>query len=614
MRSVVAILLALSLGLVGCGGSDDAGQTAGGNTQPVGPPGESGAHAPAAPGGSPEMPSYDSAMMGGAETMPGNEHAADPAMAMPGSDPAMDAMMSEHGPPAAPGGTPMPGDPAYDAMMAGGTMPPPGGEHDPAMMDPAMAATIPPPGTSGEHDPAMMGAVPGTPAYDAAMAATTPPPPGATGEHDPAMIGTTPGAPGYDAAMAGTYQGAPGSEGGYGPGGQAAQQPKTLKDKADLAWKQGHDYDAFQYYYAHLLSNDDAATVSMRDLRWMPGPKRPALAVRWAVGLDLKITGDLQGNLYPIGSKQNIPTGRSRRGNNADGGYDAAGAGMEGAGMDYASMGMEGGQGGKAAAITKVAGELGTMFVDEFTKRLERGDFGNLLREAGNSAAGQNNGGYNGYPGGAEAMYAGMPGAPGMMGEGGGGQAGSNQDVQIAPGVTFIGQNNVKELQSKAEKLGQDALVVFQVNVMRVVKTGFVINKCKMSLFDVRLGREVYKADELMNLTVQKARDSSNDKDPVEKEINDFFKFVDDNYKLVPMPSELETQHAITQVKGLLGKSYDNPLPILVEIKAWHSRGLLDDRLMGLAMSRLIDEQTATTLTTGPEEDRETALANWLPK
>jgi hypothetical protein len=61
--------------------------------------------------------------------------------------------------------------------------------------------------------------------------------------------------------------------------------------------------------------------------------------------------------------------------------------------------------------------------------------------------------------------------------------------------------------------------------------------------------------------------------------------------------------------------SYENPLPILAEIRTYKTRGLLkDEHFLAAYNSVLRDEQKATTLATAAEEQKKEAIAQWLPK
>jgi hypothetical protein len=388
----------------------------------------------------------------------------------------------------------------------------------------------------------------------------------------------------------------------YGAGGQTQEEPQDLLARAKQALREGRDHDAFQFYYSHALMNDHAANEILSEMKWFPLRKHPALVIRWGVGIHFSSGPGIQGNLFPIGTTQQFvaPTRGNRRG--AVGGYEASmpNPGEAAGGMEAVS----GGGGNQNAAITKMTGDFGQQVVDQFMSRMQKGDFGTFLKGADDKPRNAGGAGESGA----------MPGMGGMYGGGGGPQAAGDGTSQLTPGVTFLGTENEKKLLQKAEDLDIDVLVVFHVNVAKAPRTGYTTNTNKITLHDVRTGREVYKSSVLTNIAVQKARESDKDDDPVEKEVEKLFNFVDKTYQLITIPEGMKAEHAIGMVKELIGTSHDNPLPVLAEIKFFHTLGLLTDQHLESAYARVVDPPDATALASGDEEERRRALEAWLPR
>ena len=123
-----------------------------------------------------------------------------------------------------------------------------------------------------------------------------------------------PGMPGAGGMPAG-YPGMPGVGGmpgsGAAPGSQPGVEPakverETFMVKAEHAMQQGNEKLAFDYMYASALAED--STDVLDKFMWVNAFKRPAVAVRWGIGVDLTVSPkSYEGNYYPVGSSQTIP-------------------------------------------------------------------------------------------------------------------------------------------------------------------------------------------------------------------------------------------------------------------------------------------------------------------
>ena len=71
--------------------------------------------------------------------------------------------------------------------------------------------------------------------------------------------------------------------------------------------------------------------------------------------------------------------------------------------------------------------------------------------------------------------------------------------------------------------------------------------------------------------------EKKSDQDPVDKELEALFKFVDANWHLGPLPAGLQAEHVLNRLRTLLAESHENPLPVLAEARMYQTRGLLQD-------------------------------------
>lgn len=613
----------------------------------------------------------------------GQAPAASPAAAMGGV-----AMEGAGAGSAAPAGAPSPGmsagaaagvDPATESGGAGTSA---GGlsAGSPDGGDPAAAGVVPP----GAGDPATSGS-PGA-GYPGTGYPSTSGPPGAgypPGSNPPATSGTgagyagamTSGTPGSASALsggaesaAGTSQnptnygagygnssrppaageagalsspggagypgGVPGAEGA--PGSAAPQVPATYDEFAKQAFAQGREREAIQYLQAWALTSDEGASEILSNIQWVNSLRRPVMAVRWGVGVQLTAPRGFSGETKPIGAQQAFPATRGSRGD-GNPGAGGSGAGLGGAGgLGSAGVGSDGlggaglGGGGSAGsgAVAQYAGEFGTAILDKFQSRVSSGKFGKVLKDAptGGTGSGAGSGygaaGFGGDDGagagGLSGAPAGGPGGgmrPGMRG-GAGGVGSAGGESLISPGLTLLGVGTDKELKSKAREAGVDVLAIFRVKVT-VTRGGFIDNDCELVLVDpAKEKADLFKTVALNNIKVQKDREQNKD-DGVQKAVDKLFEFIDKELTLTAMPSGLSPEAVKnTRIgKQLLAGPIDDPLAALTELRFYHRNKLLTDADAIVAMTKVVgDEAAAKTLLEGKEDDRKKVVEKWLPK
>ncbi len=278
-----------------------------------------------------------------------------------------------------------------------------------------------PPGNSGA--PGMPGGSGGYPGMPGMPGSGGPPGmvPGASGSPGMAPPGTSgapgmmPGGSGYPGMPGGGYPGMPGGSGypgmpgggGY-PGSMAPgamgtpgaavappePKPETLTEKAERVVREGKEKEAFDYLYAAALAEDSSEVLGK--YRWANVLKRPAMAVRWGIGVEVTLSPkNYEGSYYPLGTSQNLPE-RSRRGGNTGnrrGGSTGPGSGMPGGGRPAGQPGpvvrvrpwatvsaggfpgqLGGAAGGADSELLKqTAGELGDEFVSASARGHRRG-------------------------------------------------------------------------------------------------------------------------------------------------------------------------------------------------------------------------------------------------
>ncbi|MCI0357241.1 MAG: hypothetical protein L0211_01990 [Planctomycetaceae bacterium] len=491
-------------------------------------------------------------------------------------------------------------------------------------------------GTPGGTSPEAAGGYPG--GYPPAGAGGYPPPgaggypPAGAGGYPPAGAGGYPGAP----DSAGGYPGAPGAEGYPGSDGAgfaaAPPRPKSLREKAVDAFREGRSDEGVQLLSAHYLTTPTAGAELGRVMQWSPNLRKPHLLSRIGIAVVyISQPATYEGHPQPIGSPEleaalggqekagegggreggNRRVGGLRRGGRGGEG-NAEGGGLPPPGAPGASGYGGSGEGGQnnlpttpREELAYFTGELGTKLEEKLRAKLESGAFGVIYREAlkslplaepaqeeGADARMRPPSGGPGFgPGGA------VPGIADPGGRDGGGddkdQGGGIHTGQIIPGVEFLGAaENVKELGEMIKSSSVDAVVYFEVRVRPATAVAFVNNDTRFRVVAAAdPSKHLYSSPVLNNKQVYEARKKRGAEDPVAKEIDAVVATLETNFKLVPLPA-LTSEQAMGRLKFLLGQNPEDATSLLLEGRLFVAKKLLKpEDVVALALTQVTEDQ-----------------------
>ena len=179
----------------------------------------------------------------------------------------------------------------------------------------------------------------------------------------------------------------------------------------------------------------------------------------------------------------------------------------------------------------------------------------------------------------------------------------------------MLGVVSAKDLREKAQKAGVDAVCVFNVVVTVIPRLQTIKNETTIHVHDLAQAKELYDSKTLNNIQIQLERaDPKGDQDPVEKELEALFKFVDANWHVGPLPAGLQAEHVLNRLRILLAEPHENPLPVLAEARMYQTRGLLQDSHYLAACQKLLGEADGTKLATGSKEEKLVIVGKWLPQ
>jgi len=408
---------------------------------------------------------------------------------------------------------------------------------------------------------------------------------------------------------------------GYGPPGAASNAPKTLSDRAADAFRKGNDREAFQFIYAAALADDEAAERLPDEFRWIGYLKKPAMGVRWGLGVSYNPPKGYTGHPSPVGyeppasATNNTPGGapgtggppgspnggqqkprrvfgqRDRSQQNQPGGYGGAPGQPNQPGHDKPAPSHP--PADAAGFLAYYTGEVGESVLEALTKRITDGSYGPVLQHAmenfESSPASANNGGYPGYPG------AGPP--PGMMPPGSppGMQGGPNNNAakpekfktgSIIPGVVMLGEGSETELLKTAEEQGVDFIILFDVSVRKSNKDATSITKFRVVSVDkaklpaaatVAEGqrpREIFVSNAINSHRVETAREK-NETDPLAEAIEGFVAAIDTEVKLVPLSEKVNAEEVALRRATDLSGQQENQLANMAEIRQYEVAKLI---------------------------------------
>lgn len=537
-------------------------------------------------------------------------------------------------------------DPSQTAESGGDGYTPPGGEEQNSGMANSGQVNSGMGGMMGPGDPSLsvnsgMSGMSGMPSMGGPGAPGMIPPGGLSSDYSGMTSSMAGPGGGGTAGMEsiggpGMGMGMNGMAGGMGMGmggmaGAAIADPAPAEDadylsKGKYAFAIGKESAAEAYVIAEMLANEASASSLVSQIRFSPTLRKPALTLRFGVGVNLESPSTIT-DYKPIGRTQFAGQ------NNGQGMGSGEPMGMMGSGA------MTGGgqaAGGAQKSFGDYTGRFGEELIKSFEGAWDSGTFGSVFADVETitpinklGPGNQNNrmmemsSGMSGMSG----MNTGMgPTGIGMDGMGGmNGQAApaTNDSLRlratpgkpIVPGLTYLGTGKESELLGKAETEGVDYIFLFEVKVeMKRQRQGqMVSNDTKLRLLSVKESakdkRTLGSTSTLNNIKVDVAMAEKGDNDEVAKNLGNLFRKVD-GLKLVDMP-KMKPESAQARIKSLIEKKTKDVLPILMEIKMFHSQGLLGDEERDAAFQLTMPNGLA--FVNGSAEDRAFVLEPLLP-
>lgn len=192
----------------------------------------------------------------------------------------------------------------------------------------------------------------------------------------------------------------------------------------------------------------------------------------------------------------------------------------------------------------------------------------------------------------------------------------------LIPGVLFLGvesdENAEQALLDRGKTAGVDAMIIFYVSIKSKSRSSAPYNTTSVGVHNLTVAdSKPHKTGSLSSETVAKFREREKDADddPVEVNLDKIFaQFSDDTLRLSPIPDSLNADVAKKRVDTLAAGTYDNPLPVVVEILSYRESKLIDDATASAALGKVLGgDDVAQTLLKGSAQDKLAAIEKWLP-
>ncbi len=381
---------------------------------------------------------------------------------------------------------------------------------------------------------------------------------------------------------------------GKPPAGKAGAEEETvaaeLTGLMNQAWRRGEQDDAFQYQYVLALISTE--TESWTDkMGWVTALKRPAIALRWGIGINYKTGRGYRDQPYPIledGTLAQDAVVRIAPANTRGGNTGNVGS-LPAAPDDNRPRDM----------IAYYTGQPGELLLEALEVRSEVGQFGPLLADVKQMIAGPE-------PARRRAPR-GRQQARGRRGRGA-----MSQDP-LMPGVELLGEGSQENMLNDARGAGIDLLLMIDVNV-QVTRNWLASHTLTFRVVNVDDGETLHTSRPLNNIKIYRSRESAKRDDPVDLAAMKFGDYVDEKMLFVEMPPALRPKHVLGRVQTLTSDEHDNPLPVLTEIRYYHTRSLITDEELADAYAQILGDERAQALITGTPEQKKDALRRWTPR
>jgi hypothetical protein len=433
---------------------------------------------------------------------------------------------------------------------------------------------------------------------------------------------------------------------GSAPAGTAAQEPSAPIDEsftglAKAALAQGRETQGIAYLAADAVVSGNEEVLG--SLRWSAALKRPIVALRWGLATlvvqpakpsESKSSTRSEGASGGSSSPISIPPGNIF-GGGAVGGLATVQPVVPPptpapAPTPPASTGRPAKKRpGETAPDTKTADysipdpigfwrqNVGAPLVEALQTRLNRGDFGNWLKDsdkrvAGNTAAAASPAGST--PGQDDPLASQPPQAVPAS------QTPTNQAaaplLSAAPGMTLLEGSSLSDLRANALRENLD-FVMFASLSSKAIRNGPAQTVIEIHIVDLCKGGDDWVSKPQVNhvrvMAAQQATGKEKDKqeNPLPALLKTVQLHIDRQCQLLEMP-RIEHEAALKRAAALTAAKAKNPLPALLELRYYQWKKALSDQEFADFAAKIAGAEDSQRLATGTDAERKQVVDQWL--
>jgi hypothetical protein len=404
---------------------------------------------------------------------------------------------------------------------------------------------------------------------------------------------------------------------GDGSIGLPPAKPKTLREQADQAFREGYEKAAVRLLQAHLLATPAEAAELLAHYRWSPSRRQPQLLARVAVGVDLVNPYSEFKDLKPIGSVRLRTSSRGRTpAANADNFQEDTF--QEDTFEDGPGLSTFLAPNDKERVLQKYAGLMGDGLVqhvrDQHAHGLWSPYFQSNVGVVTQAAA------FSNFAGGDEVdPNDGIDDSTGFINRG---HANTPLDTKIAgaeakylslgPTLSFIGVTKTADLVERAKAGRFDALVVYDVEISVNRRLRLIYNDCKARLINLVDGKPLATSKQLKNTEAAKELAKAGN-DLIAKSMQPVTSALDAKVALTDLPTALTAEIIKSKRLGALTSLQEmTKLEALAEIRLWREKGLLTEEELAVAFGQILGEEEGRTLAAGSDEERREVVLRLL--
>jgi len=162
----------------------------------------------------------------------------------------------------------------------------------------------------------------------------------------------------------------------------------------------------------------------------------------------------------------------------------------------------------------------------------------------------------------------------------------------IYPGLDFLGVASRSSLHKVARSREADFLVIFEINLKRLSQSNKTQTHTQIRIIDVLNHQEVASTHKLSSTGVEKTREDIGNEDPVDRAFHLVNHATQNELVLTPLP-DFKTSHIAGRIDTLLKSKKANLYATLLELRVYHSMGLIADREFESVVQKLIESHQA---------------------